>query len=137
MLGAFALNGCFQMMASKVIPGNRNADNIDEKLAASDLLVFPNRSIETSEIKAFSVTSFGFGQKGAQVIGVHPKYLFASLSKEEYDIYSAKVNTRRQKAYRHFQDGFYGNSLVTVKEKSPYEDGDMEAYLINPESRLK
>jgi fatty acid synthase subunit alpha, fungi type len=125
------------MMASGVIPGNRNADNIDEKLAASEFLVFPNKSIETPEIKAFSVTSFGFGQKGAQVIGVHPKYLFATLSKEEYDIYCTKVGTRRQKAYRYFQDGFYGNNLVVVKEKSPYEDGQMETYLINPESRLK
>lgn len=134
--GAFALNGCFQMMTGGTVPGNWNADNIDESLAASDFLLFPNRTIQIAEIKAFSVTSFGFGQKGAQVIGVHPKYLYATISEVEYNVYGGKLRERRQNANRYFQDAFYGNKIVAVKSQSPYADGEMEAYLVNSEARL-
>jgi fatty acid synthase subunit alpha, fungi type len=124
------------MMAGGTVPGNKNADNIDESLAASDFLLFPNRTIETAEIKAFSVTSFGFGQKGAQVIGVHPKYLYATISEAEYSVYGDKLRRRRQVANRYFQDAFYGNKIVAVKSQSPYADSEMEAFLINSEARL-
>ncbi|KAK8091785.1 hypothetical protein PG997_002146 [Apiospora hydei] len=79
--GAFAVNGSLQMLATGLIPGNRNADNIDAELRDRDLLFFPSQTYRQplgGNIRAFSVTSFGFGQKGAQVIGVHPKYVLAA-----------------------------------------------------------
>jgi fatty acid synthase subunit alpha len=127
------------MLSTGTIPGNRNADNIDENLAVSDLLVFPNRTVQAPSadgIKAFSVMSFGFGQKGAQVIGVHPRYLFATISASEFASYSAKVRSRRQKAYRYFQDGFYGNKLVQIKENAPYRDEDKGRFLVNADARV-
>lgn len=124
------------MTATGTIPGNRNADNIDEGLADFDLLVFPNQTIQNQEIKAFSVTSFGFGQKGAQVIGVNPKYLFATISEQEYCTYRGKVETRLRKANRYFQDGFYGNKLVVLKDESPYKSADTERYLMDSEARI-
>lgn len=119
------------------MPGNRNADNIDQGLAATDYLFFPNRTITTAGIKAFSVTSFGFGQKGAQVLGVHPRYLYATMPREEYEDYARRVVARQQKAYRFFQDGFHANRLVVIKDKSPYEDGELVQYLMNPDARLR
>ncbi|KAI0130228.1 hypothetical protein BJ170DRAFT_652492 [Xylariales sp. AK1849] len=135
--GGFSLNGCLQMLSTGTIPGNRNADNIDSLLEASDLLVFPNRTIRapTGTIKAFSVTSFGFGQKGAQVIGVHPRYLFAAISQAEFAGYAAKVKARRQKAYRYFQDGFYGNELVQLKKDPPYLEKERTEYLVRKDAR--
>jgi len=131
-LGAFALNGCFQMLTTGRVPGNRNADNIDGALSDRDLLYFPSRTTaKAGGVKAFSVTSFGFGQKGAQVVGVHPQYLFATLSQEEYEAYKGKVVKRWNKADRALQDGLYGGRLVQLKDKSVYEDADLESYLLN------
>ncbi|OBR05645.1 Fatty acid synthase alpha subunit [Colletotrichum higginsianum IMI 349063] len=130
--GAFALNGCIQMLATGIIPGNRNADNIDAELRDRDLLFFPSRTYKNAaDLKAFSVTSFGFGQKGAQVVGVNPRYLFATLSEQEYETYRARVRGRERSATKALQEGIYGGSLVKVKEASVYEDKDLERSLLS------
>lgn len=61
--GAWMFNGCLQVLNSGLVPGNRNADNIDQVMEKFDHIVYPSRSLQTDGIKAFSVTSFGFGQK--------------------------------------------------------------------------
>lgn len=71
--GAWMLNGGLQVLDTGLIPGNRNLDNVDGKLQDNEYILYPNRSIQTKGLKAFSVTSFGFGQKGAQAIVVHPR----------------------------------------------------------------
>lgn len=58
---AFMLNGCLQALNTGLIPGNRNADNVDSVLSAFPHITFPTRSIQTRSLKAFSMTSFGFG----------------------------------------------------------------------------
>jgi len=119
------------MLNTGLVPGNRNADNIDPALADRDLLFFPSATFAAAEgVKAFSVTSFGFGQKGAQVVGIHPKYLFAALERGEYEAYRARVVERRRRADRALQEGIYGGRLVQLKEKSVYDDGELEEYLL-------
>lgn len=91
--GAWMLNGCLQMMDSGLVTGNRNADNIDIKLRERSYLYFPNITLEPDKvdvIKACSITSFGFGQKGCQALMVHPRYLFSTISKEAFDQYAKK-----------------------------------------------
>jgi fatty acid synthase subunit alpha, fungi type len=61
--GAWMFNGCLQVLNSGLVPGNRNADNVDQVMEKFDYIVYPSRSLQTDGIKAFSVTSFGFGQK--------------------------------------------------------------------------
>jgi fatty acid synthase subunit alpha, fungi type len=61
--GAWMFNGCLQVLNSGLVPGNRNADNVDQVMEKFDHIVYPSRSLQTDGIKAFSVTSFGFGQK--------------------------------------------------------------------------
>lgn len=132
MTGAFALNGCLQMLNSGLIPGNRNADNIDAALASRNLLFFPSETFAMAGgVKAFSVTSFGFGQKGAQVIGVHAKYVFASISEEQYEVYRKKVAVRRRKAERKLHDGLYGGKLVVLKDTGIFGEGGVEKGLLN------
>ncbi|KAM0815019.1 putative beta-ketoacyl-[acyl-carrier-protein] synthase I [Seiridium cardinale] len=116
---AWMLNGCCQILETGVVPGNRNADNIDAAFEKWHHLVFPNQSIPLDEVKAFSVTSFGFGQKGAQALGVHPKYLLATLSKEQFDNYSSVRQKRYWKAKQYFQNMFYGGRLIVLKDKPP------------------
>ncbi|RDW83984.1 trifunctional fatty acid synthase subunit FAS2 [Aspergillus mulundensis] len=134
--GAWMFNGCLQVLDSGLVPGNRNADNVDKVMEKFDYIVYPSRSIQTDGIKAFSVTSFGFGQKGAQVIGIHPKYLYATLDRAQFEAYKAKVETRQKKAYRFFHNGLVNNSIFVAKDKAPYEDDLQSKVFLNPDYRV-
>lgn len=134
--GAWMFNGCLQVLDSGLVPGNRNADNVDKVMENFDYIVYPSRSIQTDGIKAFSVTSFGFGQKGAQVIGIHPKYLFATLERSQFEVYKSKVETRQKKAYRFFHNGLVNNSIFVAKNKAPFEDELQSKVFLNPDYRV-
>ncbi|KAH5118700.1 hypothetical protein HBH71_096030 [Parastagonospora nodorum] len=134
---AWMLNGALQIMDSGLIPGNRNADNIDIELEKFDHIAFPSETIHTSqEVKAFIVSSFGFGQKGAQAIGIHPKYLFAAAGKEAYAMYQDKVRKRQDKAYHHFHKSMMTNSMFQAKDNPPYGKEMETEFLTNPDARL-
>ncbi|KAB8339216.1 hypothetical protein FH972_022150 [Carpinus fangiana] len=134
--GAWMFNGCLQVLDSGLVPGNRNADNVDKVMEKFDYIVYPSRSIQTDGIKAFSVTSFGFGQKGAQAIGIHPKYLFATLDKDEFQAYKQKVDSRQKKAYRYYHDSLINNTMFRAKSKAPYEEEEMGKIFLNPDARV-
>jgi fatty acid synthase subunit alpha len=134
--GAWMFNGCLQVLDSGLVPGNRNADNVDKVMEKFDYIVYPSRSIQTDGVKAFSVTSFGFGQKGAQVIGIHPKYLYATLDQAQYQAYKTKVEARQKKAYRYFHNGLINNSIFVAKNKAPYEDDLQSKIFLNPDYRV-
>ena len=134
--GAWMFNGCLQVLGSGLVPGNKNADNIDHLMEKFDYIVYPNKSIQTDGIKAFSVTSFGFGQKGAQAIGIHPKYLFATLDQADYQRYKIKVDARQKKAYRYFHNGMINNTLFVAKNRAPYADDNMSKVFLNPDHRV-
>ncbi|KAH7074748.1 thiolase-like protein [Paraphoma chrysanthemicola] len=134
---AWMLNGALQVMDSNMIPGNKNADNIDIALEKFDHIAFPSETIHTSqEVKAFIVSSFGFGQKGAQAIGVHPKYLFAAAGKEIYTTYLEKVRRRQNKANHHFLRSMMTNSMFRTKDDPPYAKEMETEFLTNPDARL-
>jgi fatty acid synthase subunit alpha len=134
--GAWMMNGALQILDSGLIPGNRNADNIDSKLEKNDMFVFPNRSIQTNGVKSFSLTSFGFGQKGAQAIGVHPKYLYAMLDEREFSEYRSKVQVRHRKAFRFFHNALATNTMFVPKDTAPYRPDQEAAVLLNPAARV-
>ncbi|PWY68836.1 fatty acid synthase subunit alpha [Aspergillus eucalypticola CBS 122712] len=133
--GAWMLNGGLQVLNTGLVPGNRNADNIDAALQ-NDYLVYPSRSIQTTGVKAFSVTSFGFGQKGAQALGVHSRYLFATLDQATYDAYRVRVEARQRRAQQHFRFGITQNALFSAKETPPYRSDQEFRVLLDPEARL-
>lgn len=134
--GAWMFNGCLQVLNSGLVPGNRNADNVDKIMEKFDYIVYPSRTIQTDGIKAFSVTSFGFGQKGAQAVGIHPKYLYAALDHTEFAAYKAKVEARQKTAYRYFHDALVNNTMFRAKDKSPYEEERMQEVFLNPRARV-
>ncbi|KAF2457726.1 hypothetical protein BDY21DRAFT_284996 [Lineolata rhizophorae] len=134
--GAWMFNGCLQVLNTGLVPGNRNADNVDDALEQYDYIVYPSRTIQTDGIKAFSLTSFGFGQKGAQAIGIHPKYLFATLDKAEYANYRGKVAARQKRAYRFFHDGLVSNTMFRAKAASPYADALQSKVFLDPAARV-
>lgn len=130
--GAWMLNGCMQMLQSGRIPGNRNADNIDSELAKYEYLVFPNKTIRKPCMKAFALQLFGFGQKGGMAIGVHPRYVFATMTKEQFGTYSGKLQQRERQATRRFDHSIFNNSVFRAKETPPYAVDDESRFLLNP-----
>ncbi|KAK4177343.1 hypothetical protein QBC36DRAFT_236917 [Triangularia setosa] len=134
--GAWMLNGCLQVLNSGLVPGNRNADNVDAVMEKFDHIVYPSRTLQTDGVKAFSVTSFGFGQKGAQAIGIHPKYLYATLDQQTFNSYKNKVEARQKKAYTYFHNGLINNTLFVAKDKPPYTDEQLSQVLLNPDARV-
>jgi fatty acid synthase subunit alpha len=134
--GAFMFNGALQVLNTGLVPGNRNADNVDKLMEKFDYIVYPNQAIQTDGVKAFSVTSFGFGQKGAQAIGIHPKYLFATLDEATFQAYKVKVEARQKKTYRYYHDGMINNTIFRAKDKSPYDDAQQSTVFLNPEARV-
>lgn len=134
--GAWMFNGCLQVLNTGIVPGNRNADNVDKVMEKFDYIVYPSRTIQTDGIKAFSVTSFGFGQKGAQAIGIHPKYLYAALDQAQFQAYKTKVEARQKRAYRYYHDGLINNTMFRAKDKSPYEEDQMNSVFLNPTARV-
>ncbi|OOF94224.1 hypothetical protein ASPCADRAFT_6912 [Aspergillus carbonarius ITEM 5010] len=120
--GAWMLNGGLQVLGSGVVPGNRNADNVDERLREFEFLVFPGGKetvrVGREGVKAFLLTSFGFGQKGGVVVVVAARYLFAGLGREEYEGWRGRVEERMRKGEQQFCEGVMGRGLFKAKEES-------------------
>lgn len=134
--GAWMMNGALQILNSGIIPGNRNADNIDKILEQFEYVLFPSKSLVTDGIKAISITSFGFGQKGAQAIVIHPDYVFGAINKEKYEEYKEKVEMREKRAVQFFQDGMLYNRMFVSKEHAPYIDELEQSVYLDPTVRV-
>jgi fatty acid synthase subunit alpha len=133
--GAWMLNGGLQVLNSGLIPGNRNLDSVDGNLEKNEYIVYPNQSIQTCGLKAFSLTSFGFGQKGAQALVVHPRYLYAMLEQAEFKEYQKKRQTRHRKAFRFFHHGLVTNTMFVPKTDAPYSPAQQNTVLLDPTAR--
>ncbi|OJJ67739.1 hypothetical protein ASPBRDRAFT_199965 [Aspergillus brasiliensis CBS 101740] len=135
--GAWQLNGCIQMLRDGIVPGNRNADNIDEQLRQFKHLVYPMESMKVPDIKAAMLTSFGFGQKGALAMVVAPEYVFAAVPTAVFEGYRTRVLQRQRSANVEFVSRVLKNSLVQVKCDPPWKSTEtMQSVFLNPNSRL-
>ncbi|KAM5350426.1 hypothetical protein ACJ41O_006931 [Fusarium nematophilum] len=140
--GAWMVNGCLQMMDLGLIPGNRNADNVDGELRKHRHLLFPNTTLRTDKadggIKACSITSFGFGQKGAQALLVHPRYVLATIGRERYDGYVGRRDQRWRKACRRLSEAMVHGDMVSacIKSQPPYAPDEGVAALLDPTARF-
>ncbi|KAJ1846395.1 fatty acid synthase alpha subunit Lsd1 [Coemansia sp. RSA 2703] len=134
--GGTMLNGILQSMRSGLIPGNRNADNIDPDFKAHDYLLYLSKTIQTPGIKAALLTSFGFGQVGAELLIVHPDYLFAAVDRNSISDYNIKLKERSNKSYRYWQDTLVGNHpFIQIKEEPPYTAEQEKQVLLDPLAR--
>ncbi|MCJ1280001.1 hypothetical protein MMC21_007826 [Puttea exsequens] len=133
---AFMLNGCLQALDTGLIPGNRNADNVDPILSAFPHLTFPTRPIQATSLKAFSLTCFGFGQKGGQLIGIHPRYLYGTIDRPSYESYIARVTKRTRFCNRAYLYAMLENRIVACKAAPQYTPADQDAVLLDPRSRI-
>ena len=134
--GAWMLNGCLQVLQTGIVPGNRNADNIALELRPFTHLAYPTRTLHTRGIKAFMLTSFGFGQKGGLMIGLNSKYLFSAVGEDCYARYQCRVLRRKRQANHAFIKGLIGNSLFKAKDSSPWRDAGESNVLLDPRARV-
>jgi fatty acid synthase subunit alpha len=132
--GAWMFNGGMQVLQTGIVPGNRNADNIDVVLEPFEHLIYPSKSIQTSGIKAFMLTSFGFGQKGGIAIGISPKFVFAAITEEEYQQYRETVQLRQRKAELSFIRALMTKSHFKPKTESPWKNNE-NTVLLDPRAR--
>jgi len=132
------MNGLTQSILSGIIPGNRNADNIDAELQECDLIIFLNRSLKTYGFKAGLLKSFGFGQVGGEVLIIHPDYILSQLSEQQLSVYSAKRQKRQNDSYRYWQNATTGKApFVKVKTAPPYSAVDEQKIYLDPLARAK
>ncbi|KAL4971344.1 thiolase-like protein [Aspergillus desertorum] len=133
---AWMLNGCLQVLHSGLVPGNYNCDNIDPTLEQFEHLAFPTEPMQVGEVKAF-LNSFGFGQKGAQMVVVAPKYLFATLGRDCYDNYVRRYSQRIRLADRAFAKALMSGSIVKTHMHPPYRKEEESRVLLDPLSRAR
>ncbi|KAK8107064.1 uncharacterized protein PG998_009077 [Apiospora kogelbergensis] len=139
--GAWMLNGCLQVLESGVVPGNRNADDVDGALRAFPHLLYPSAALDTSSgigIKAFMLTSFGFGQKGGIVVGVTPRALYGALPEAQYEAYRVEVGKRRRRADRAFQLAMMTNTVFKAKDRSAWTEAERsdKDFFLDPTARV-
>jgi fatty acid synthase subunit alpha, fungi type len=139
--GAWMLNGCLQVLETGLVPGNRNADDVDSKLKGFEHLLYPSGPIQTAAgvIKACMLTSFGFGQKGGIVLIVSPRLLFAALEPERYESYRDQVERREKRADRAFRLAMMHHAVFKAKERPPWAASgqDTATVFLNPEARVQ
>ncbi|KAJ2664851.1 fatty acid synthase alpha subunit Lsd1 [Coemansia sp. RSA 1200] len=134
----FMLNSVLQSLRTDIIPGNRNADNIDSELREYEYMLYLSKSVQTSGIKAAMLTSFGFGQVGGELLIVHPDYLFAALTHSELEEYNSKMVARNSKSYRYWQDTLVGNhSFVQAKDRPPSSPYIEKQIYLDPTARAQ
>ncbi|KAJ1720115.1 fatty acid synthase alpha subunit Lsd1, partial [Coemansia erecta] len=132
----YMLNGILQSMRTGLIPGNRNADNIDADFREYEYLLYLSKSVQTPGIKAALLTSFGFGQVGGELLIVHPDYLFAAAGTNAIDAYNIKLKDRDVKSYRYWQNTLVGNHpFIQVKDHPPYTIEQEKQVLLDPLAR--
>ncbi|KAJ3214628.1 3-oxoacyl-[acyl-carrier-protein] synthase [Dinochytrium kinnereticum] len=133
---AWMLNGVLQVLETGLIPGNRNLDNVEDRLAKFRYIIYPSRAIQTDGVRAGLLKSFGFGQAGGEVLVVHPDYLFAALEADQYASYRVKREQRQTGSYRYFHETLTGAApFVRVKSAAPYTEAQQSQVYLNPLAR--
>ncbi|KAJ3130628.1 3-oxoacyl-[acyl-carrier-protein] synthase, partial [Physocladia obscura] len=133
---AWMLNGVLQVLETGIIPGNRNLDNTEDRLAKFRHIIYTSRAIKTDGVKAGILKSFGFGQAGGEVLVLHPDYLFAVLEEHEYSAYHNRREARQIASYRYYHEALTGVApFVRVKSGAPYTDAQQSGVYLNPLAR--
>lgn len=125
-----------QVLVTGLIPGNRNADNIDSKLRQNSHLLYQSRTLQTDGVRAGLLKSFGFGQVGGEVLLVHPEYILATLTKAQFQEYSKRRSIREAQTARYTYDSIIGaGPLVRLKEQPPWDAEAEQRVYLDPTAR--
>jgi phosphopantetheine--protein transferase-like protein len=118
-------------MNEGLVPGNRNADNIEDSLHDMPLIFYPTKPVRC-QVRAALLKSFGFGQVGGEVLVLHPDLVLGTLSQPALQAYLAKREAREAKAQAHTYRSLVSpaDRLIRLKESPPFPaDLEAQAYL--------
>jgi len=132
---AWQVSGLMNSLHTGIVPGNRNADNIDDHFQHRSHLMFPSKTIHTDGIRAGIMSSFGFGQVGGVLLMVHPRYLFGSIDPTFYEAYKERRAVRAKLSYKAMSEMMIKNNLVQIKERPPYPAELEDKVLLNSMAR--
>ncbi|EJD06870.1 fatty acid synthase [Fomitiporia mediterranea MF3/22] len=132
---AWQLAGLVQTIATGIVPGNRNADNVDADFRKHEYLMFPSKTIHTDGIRAGVMSSFGFGQVGGTVLVIHPRHLLGAVDPVQYEAYRIRNRERALACYKAMTSMMTTNSLVRVKDAPPYSSELEVPVLLNSAAR--
>lgn len=103
------------------MPRNGNLDDLSPELVCLEHVSFlggRGTGVKVAGgVDCVSVSSFGFGQKGAQALIVHPRFLFAVIEKDDWVGYMGRMKARRRIARRELCDGIWKGDLVGKRIK--------------------
>ena len=133
---AWQLAGLVQSVGSGIVPGNRNADNVDAEFRKHEHLMFPSKTIHCPDgINAGIMSSFGFGQVGGTVLVVNPKYILGAVEPALYEEYKSRSRERALLCYKAMTSMMTTNSLVRIKDGPPYSSELEVPVLLNSLAR--
>ena len=133
---AWMLNGALQVLETGIIPGNRNCDNVEDRLSAFSYLIYPSKSIKTEKVKSVLLKSFGFGQAGGEILVIHPDYLFAMIQRHDVQDYEKLLKARQEQVYAYYHQVLVGKRLfVPIKSEAPYSKEKQNEVYLNPLAR--
>jgi len=94
---AWQMGGILQMMATGVIPGNRNLDSVDPAMEAFGHMAFTDESLEPGpgSLKAGLITSLGFGHVSGLALLLHPGLFLEAVGESERANYLQRVRGRQ------------------------------------------
>jgi len=93
---AWQLVGLCQALASGRIPGNRNLDSVDPKMADFGHMAFTDRTLNTGGVEAGLVTSLGFGHVSGIALILHPRHFSAALGMKARQEWNERAEARRR-----------------------------------------
>jgi len=132
---SWSLNSGLQMLDSGLVPGSRGLRNIDDQLQQFEHILYPSRSVQTPGINAFVANAFSKGIS-TQVVGVHLRFLYATLEEGEFDAYARRREQRCERAQERFRRGLQENSLFVAVERPAWSEAEMEDFLLDPLARM-
>lgn len=128
------LNGVLQSFRSNYIPGNINADDIDNTFQEYINLFYPSQGY-TRFTKMIMLHSFGFGQANTQVLMINPQIIFDTMASDEFVAYKNKLDSRERNVFRVRQNKLYGVSpYVEIKNTGfvpPVNDNKIKSDVIS------
>jgi len=134
---AWMLHGVIQSMLTGLVPGNRNADNVDSYLEKFTHLLYLDTTLDMGRpLKAAYLHSFGFGQAGAELVVVHPDYVFKVIETERFSDYRSRCQQRKVAANRYWLEAMCDQRpMAKIKQQAPFEDSASQKAYLNPVAR--
>lgn len=120
-----------------MVPPNKNADSIEPKLRQYSTVFHPTKPLKMPHrINAVLLKSFGFGQVGGEVLIVHPDFVLATLSYDQYTSYLKRRTDREKKAALYTTNSILQVSpLIKVKNEAPFKAEDESRVYLDPNAR--